>query len=117
MRNGRLEQFLDTGWYSEATLWLNGYVYWCEAQRDVSTGMTHFFVDKWEAENENNMYYHSRLEMDGTLKWDRVFEVNTEDIDLAKKQFLEATIFDGKSFWQVEKQIAWLEEATPVSKK
>ena len=29
MKNGKIEQFLDTGWFSEATLYLNGYTYWC----------------------------------------------------------------------------------------
>ncbi len=32
MINGYAEQFLDTGWYSEATLYYNGYIYWHEAQ-------------------------------------------------------------------------------------
>ena len=27
MINGHLVQFLDTGWYSEATLYFNGYIY------------------------------------------------------------------------------------------
>ena len=27
MINAELEQFLDTGWFNEATLYLNGYTY------------------------------------------------------------------------------------------
>ncbi len=46
MINGNLEQFLDTGWYSEATLFLNGYIYWCEAQYDEKKQSNTFFVDK-----------------------------------------------------------------------
>lgn len=115
MINGSLEQFLDTGWYSESTLFYNGHIYWCEAQQDINTGINHFFVDKWAAENENNTYFHSVLEADGTLKWSRVFETENQDLDLIKKQFLEAPIFDGKTFWQVEKQIAWLDESAPIS--
>lgn len=37
MINGHLVQFLDTGWYSEATLYFNGYIYWCEAQSSNKT--------------------------------------------------------------------------------
>ena len=36
MINANLEQFLDTGWFSEATLYLNGYTYWCEGSWDYS---------------------------------------------------------------------------------
>ena len=115
MKNGKLDQFLDTGWYSEATLYLDGYIYWCEAQTN-ETGSTTFFVDKWAAENEDNAYYHSILNADGTLTWNRVFEYTNSDLDYIKKRFLEATIFDNKSFWQVEQQLAWLDEGNPVTK-
>lgn len=30
MINADLDQFLDTGWFNEATLYYNGYTYWCE---------------------------------------------------------------------------------------
>ena len=36
MINAKLEQFLDTGWFNEATLYLNGYTYWCEGSWDYS---------------------------------------------------------------------------------
>ena len=116
MKNGSLDQFLDTGWYSEATLFYNGHIYWCEAQHSTDKNITTFFVDRWAVENEDNIYYHSILEEDGTLKWERIFEVEGEDLGYIKKQFLEAHIFDGKTFWQVEEQIAWLEEGTPITK-
>lgn len=116
MINGHLDQFLDTGWYSEATLYYNGFIYWCEAQFNASTNITSFFVDKWAAKNEDNTYYHSILEGDGTIRWERIFEIDDSDLDLIKKHFLEASIFDGKSFWQVEKELAWLEEGAPLKK-
>ncbi len=38
MINGNINQFLDTGWFTEATLFLNGYIYWLEAQaNDIET--------------------------------------------------------------------------------
>lgn len=114
MINGHLEQFLDTGWYTEATLFFNGYIYWCEAQFDEETKLICFFVDKWSAENEDNTYYHSILEADGTIQWNRVLEIKDKDIDLIKKIFLESPIFEGKTFWQVEKKLIWLEEGGSV---
>ncbi len=58
MINGQLDQFLDTGWFSEATLYYNGFIYWCEVQSDLTTNTTTFFIDKWAVENEDNTYYH-----------------------------------------------------------
>ncbi len=114
MINGNLEQFLDTGWYSEASLFLNGYVYWCEAQLDQASGVTTFFVDRWAAENEGDSCYHSILSADGTLKWTRVLEISDTDLDRIKEKFLAADISDGKSFWQVEGKLAWLDEGKPA---
>ena len=115
MINGKLDQFLDTGWYSEATLYLNGHIYWCEAQYINEKNENYFFIDKWCATNENNKYYHSILNSDGTLSWNRIYEDYNSDIELIKKHFLEAKIFDDKSFWEVESEIAWLEESTPIT--
>lgn len=114
MINGNIKQFLDTGWFSESTLFLNGYVYWCEAQTDPDTNITKFFIDKWRAENEGNKVYHTLLDSDGTLEWERVFEIEDTDLDKIKKKFLNATIFDGKTFWDVENKIAWLEEGEDI---
>ncbi len=116
MINGQLDQFLDTGWFTEATLFYNGFIYWCEAQSDLTTNTTTFFIDKWAAENEDNTYYHSLMEPDGTLIWERVFEITDTDMDRIKQRFLEAPVFEGKTFWQVEKDIAWLDESQPIIK-
>lgn len=113
MINGYVEQFLDTGWYSESTLFYNGYIYWHEAQTNDKE--TVFFVDRWKAENEENLYFHSLLEKNGTLIWERVLEIHGTDLDQIKKQFLEAPIYEGKSFWIVEKELAWLDESNPIN--
>lgn len=112
MINGYAEQFLDTGWYSEATLFYKGYIYWHEAQTNDKE--TVFFVDRWKVQNEENLYYHSILQSDGTLQWERVLEIHDIDLELIKKRFLESAIYDGKSFWNVEKEIAWLDESEPI---
>ena len=117
MINGKLEQFLDTGWFNEATLFYKGYIYWCEAQFDEKKQTNFFFVDKWQAENEDNLYYHSLLEPNNTLKWERVFEIADSNLDLLKKKFLEAKIFEGNNFWEVENEIAWLDEGVPKTTK
>lgn len=115
MINGNLEQFIDTGWFTEATLYLNGFVYWCEAQYDVEKHENHFFVNKWRAINENDLSYHTIITDDGEpLEWECVFETYDSDLDVIKKRFLEARIFEGNTFWQVESVLAWLDEGAPV---
>lgn len=116
MINGNIEQFLDTGWYSEATLFYNGFIYWCEAQSEVDTADTTFFIDRWPAVNEDNRYYHSLYEEDGTLIWERVLEIRDSDMDMIKRRFLETPVFDNKTFWEAEKNIAWLDEGQPIIK-
>ena len=108
MINGNLEIFLDTGWFSEALLYLNGRAYWCEAQYDDATGKNHFFV------YSDNKYCHAILNQDGTFDWSYAYEDYDSDRDLIKKRFLQAKIFDGKTFWEVESEIAWLEDDDPV---
>jgi hypothetical protein len=108
MINGYTEQFLDTGWYSESTLFYNGCIYWHEAQTNDTE--TVFFVDCWKAENEGNLYFHSSLEPNGTLPFKRVLEIHGTDLELIKKQFLESPVYDGKTFREVEKELAWLDE-------
>jgi hypothetical protein len=44
MINGNLDQFLDNGWFSEATLYYNSYIYWLEAQTDEIESV--FFIDR-----------------------------------------------------------------------
>ncbi|MBQ4186640.1 MAG: hypothetical protein II642_02025 [Firmicutes bacterium] len=117
MINGRLEQFLDTGWYSESTLFYNDYIYWCEAQSSFSSDSITFFVDRWRAENENNVYFHSLLNSDNTLSWERVFEMEDTSLDRIKLAFLSAPLFEGKTFWDVENKLAWLEEGKPLHKR
>lgn len=110
MINGNLEQFLDTGWYSEATLFYDGHIYWCEASYDPELGISTYWVDRWKAENDSNCYYRSIKDENGEIVWERVFECTDNDLDVIKKKFLEAKLFNGKSFWEIEKVIAWLDE-------
>ena len=59
MINGNINSFLDTGWYTESTLFFNGNVYWCEATTE--NGLTTFFVNRWKASLTDNMYYNSHI--------------------------------------------------------
>jgi ferritin len=115
MINGHIEQFLDTGWYSEASIYYNGYIYWCESDTDFETKITKFFVYRWKAEMDKDMLYHSYCKSNGEyVGYEKIFEISNKDMDMIKKQFLEANIFEGKSFWNIESKLAWLDEGTEI---
>ncbi len=110
MINANLEQFLDTGWFSEATLYLNGFTYWCEGNWHTKKEKPmHFFVYKYPSEVVDSKYTR-RLDMDKIGPNNVVFDIWGYGEDDVKEQFLKAKIFDGKSFWEVESIIAWYDE-------
>lgn len=117
MINGDIEKFLDTGWYSESTLYYNGFVYWCEGYTDFDNNKSKFFVDRWEAICDDHKLYHEyRDSEDNLVNYSRVYEDVQPDMDSLKKRFLIAPIFDGKSFWEIQQKLIWVEEGSPVDK-
>ena len=114
MINGNLEQFLDTGWFSEATIYYNGYIYWCEGYTNDSKKY-HFFVNRWKAKNDNNTVYNTYIDSKGEPKdFSEVLKLDGKDMNEIKKEFLTRKIFDDKSFWEAEKDIVWLEEGENI---
>lgn len=106
MINANLEQFLDTGWFSEATLYLNGYTYWCEGcWNEEREKPMHFFVYKYESVVVDKIYTKPK-----NSNYQKVFDIYGNSEEEVKEEFLKAKIFDGKSFWEVEKEIAWYDE-------
>ena len=72
------------------------------------------FFNKWRTENEDNIEFHSYADKNGLIKYERIFEIKDNDLKLIKKNFLMASIFKGKSFWQVERVVAWLDEGPNI---
>lgn len=106
MINANLEQFLDTGWYNEATLYLNGYTYWCEGcWNEEREKPMHFFVHKYESVVVDKIYTKPK-----NSNYQTVFDIYGNSEEEVKEEFLKAKIFDGKSFWEVEKELAWYDE-------
>ncbi len=114
MKNGNIDQFLDTGWYMESTLFYNGYVYWFEGFTDSVTKINTFFVNRWRAKLTDDMYFREYRINNNLVDYERVLEIHGADMDLLKKQFLETPIFDGNTFWDVESELVWVDEYTPI---
>jgi len=109
MINGDTEQFLDTGWLSEAEIYYKGHIYWREGGGNKKEGFI-FFIKKWAAENINNMYYKNILSSDGDLTdYDKSFHLEAKSEEELRQKFLKSPVFDGKTFWEVEKELCWLE--------
>lgn len=110
MINGDLNQFLDTGWYSEAELFYNDHLYWCEGWRNQETSDFTFYVRTQKVKLNSDFVYYSYLTKDGEpVDYKVIYEVTDVDIDKIKRDFLKAKIFEGKSFWEVEKEIVWMD--------
>lgn len=115
MKNGNIDAFLDTGWYSESTLFYNGYVYWFEGYTDFDSRISTFAIDKWQAKCDDGMFYHEYLDNAGTkIDYQTVYSESAGELALLKKHFLQQPIFDGKSFWEVESELIWVEEGAPI---
>ena len=115
MINANLSQFLDTGWFKEATLYYKGYTYWCEGVWYHNKEKTmYFFIHRYRSIilREGDKIWTSRLVENGDVvdNEDTYFEAWGYGEDDVKEQFLKAKIFDGKSFWEVEKELAWYDE-------
>ena len=59
---------------------------------------------------EGEPYTKRHIENGDEVKYSTVFEIYVKNQEKAKPLFLSAKIFDGKSFWEVENEIAWYDE-------
>ena len=70
-----------------------------------------FFVNSWEADIIEDRYYKSKKDLDGQfMNFKEIYRETNDDMDYVRKSFLEANIFEGKSFWEIEPELKWLEE-------
>ena len=118
MKNGNLEQFLDTGWFSEATLYLNGYTYWCEGTwtEDGREKPMHLTIQKYKSCVVNDVYTKCYVDSNGdAVDFENVLDEWFHNEAEAKKYFLESKIFENKTFWEVESEIAWYDEIGSIT--
>ncbi len=108
MINADLNQFLDTGWWNQdATIYYRGYIHFLDSWNDEE-GM-HLRIMKWRAKNIDNKRYEDIHDETGDLAdFSQMFFLGEDEDDLREK-FLAAPIWDGKSFWEIEQELAWLD--------
>lgn len=77
--------------------------------REHSIWHMHLRIMKWKVKNVDNKIYEDIYDENG--HWIDYSEIYMDDIneDALKEQFLKAKIWDEKNFWEVEKELAWLD--------
>ena len=109
MTNGELEHFLDTGWWNTDTIiYYHDFVYMLEGFVDGKNKM-HVRISKWRAKNIDNKTFESIIGPDNDFVDFSEMEMEGPNEDALREKFLKAKIWDGKSFWEVEKELAWLD--------
>ena len=113
MINGNLENFLDTGWITEATLYYNGFAYWFEGYYKPEIEKWTYFVNRWRAKLSDDMCTSRYILNDDIVDFEKVFELKNTDVKMEKAReiVLNAPIFDGKCFWEVESELIWVDES------
>ena len=109
MEQNSLEQFLDTGWMNGADLFYKGKIYHTECFGNSKKCTA--FVYCWHAEKTTNGEYENVFTSEEKQKYSKIFECNKTNEDDARIALLQAPIFNGKTFWEVEDEIEWLEPA------
>lgn len=108
MINGNLEQFLDTGWWNtDATLFYQDHIYFFDGYFDKEHRM-HLKVMKWKAKNINNERFENICDSSGKPFDYQCLELQGATEEELREKMLKEKIFDGKSFWSVEKELVWL---------
>lgn len=111
-----LDKILGENWRGEAALYYEGFVYWLEGYDDPKTGASVFFIDRWKAKCEDGKVYHSYQSATRELEdYACVYKDEAKEVKTLKERFQEAKVFAGKTFAEVEKQIAWVQEGDPIT--
>ncbi len=109
MINGNLNHFLDTGWWNaDATLFYAGHIYFFEGYFDEDNHM-HVQITKWKANNIDNKTYENVYGSDGDLVDYNCIEMQGKTEEELREKVFRERIFEGKSFWEVEKELVWLD--------
>lgn len=104
MINGNLSQFLDTGWWNaDATIYYKDHIYFLDGAFNDKHQMQ-LSIRKWRAKNIDNKIYENVLDSNGNLIDYKEFKIEAATEEALREKFLKAKIWDGKSFWEVEKE-------------
>ena len=93
MKDGDVNDFIDHSTYEEVAVMYEGNKYFFR-------GLI------WDSSIAKFVY---EIEYWGDKITETVYRATAESADECMKQFLSAPIIDGKSFWELEKDMEWIE--------
>ncbi len=92
MINGNANDFLDTVYSGQDIVYIyHGIKYWFQGYRR-SNGIYHMEVFQHEPPSENY-----------------ILEIDNISLEYCYNKFIQAPIFEGKTFWEAEKEIEWVD--------
>ena len=93
MVNGDPHEFVDHVYSGQDTVYLyHGIKYWCQGYTFRGTKVHHLEVFQYQPPSN-----------------DFLWEYESESVAECMEAFLEAPIFDGKTFWEAEPEIEWVD--------
>lgn len=91
MINGNIDEFVDKLWGGEELIFIyNGHKYFSQGYC-LEDGAYVFEIQLWDPEIK--------------VLW----KISGEDNETSYEQFLKQPIFEGKTFWEIEKYIEWVD--------
>ena len=94
MKNGNVNTFLDTLFYDDHYVIYNGKKYFFNALCTDKMGISRFEIYKMDMNDKN-------VEI--------IYSLQNNDITVCAQDFITKKIFDGKSFWDVESEMTWID--------
>lgn len=95
MKGGNVNDFLDHAAYEEVAIRYNGKKYFFHGLlRNPDTGMYEFTIDLWD---EKNWYVKT------------VYHAVAPTANECMNRFLNDSIIDSHRFWDIEKEMEWIE--------
>lgn len=96
MINGNPGDFLDHVYSGQDTIFAyNSIKYWCQGYADDSGGAWRIEIFQYQPPANDDSWF---------------WECSAATVDLCYEAFLNAKIFNGKTFWEAESEIEWLDE-------
>lgn len=95
MKGGNVNDFLDHASYEEVAVRYKGKKYFFHGLLiNPDTGMYEFTIDLWD---DRNWYV------------DTVYQASAETEEECMNRFFHEPIIDGYGFWQIEKDMEWID--------
>ena len=93
MINGDPHDFVDVAYTGQDIIFVfRGVKYWFQGYTNFETHISHMEVFQYQPPSE-----------------DYIWEIDSDSMEKCLEAFLEAPIFDGKTFWEAESEIEWVD--------